>query len=498
MRIFDGKTWRDGYLDPHRESGQLRVRPTRWAVLAELDDVHIVPERSVRRVLDYAREMGPVRLARKVASRWGERDRNQLVAATGIGEVVEADDESMVGTYVVFFAPAAPPAAERIVLDELFCAPTSPRTGALQLVEAVGHGVGRDLYGWSPQSGQDPGATQEILKQCEALLSTAITREVFDFATTPVQEVAPQSPGPSTRAVTIFGWGHHARTQLVPSLPDDWAIDRIHEIDPRLHDEVETTWDTSPYFRERETPDIACLAGYHHTHGPLAAEALRRGATVVVEKPVVTTREQLDALEAAWVEPSRLFSLYHRRYGRIAEALREDLSGPVDMHTTVFEIPLPAHHWYRWPNSGGRIVGNGCHWIDQFLWLNPNAQVVDAQARRGPRGQVVAELTLSNNAFFTMTMTDRGSDRRGTREFTEFRTDERTARVVDAIEYVCEDRQTEVRRLNAPPLDALETAYAAVFRAIESGEAGESWRSVYRTHDAMLRLAQSSTSSGAS
>jgi hypothetical protein len=97
---------------------------------------------------------------------------------------------------------------------------------------------------------------------------------------------------------------------------------------------------------------------------------------------------------------------------------------------------------------------------------------------------------LSNGAFFTLTLTDRGSARRGTRELTEFRTADRTARVVDGVEYVCEDNEREVRRVQAHPLDALEAAYEAVFRAIEAGAPGDRRDSVERTHRAMLQLAE--------
>jgi predicted dehydrogenase len=512
MWIFDGERWHDGFLDEHRPNGWMRVRTTSWATIAELDDVAISPELSVRRVVDYARQLGPVRLARKVMSRFSQRAGHTFVVACGTGEVVEADDPGRIGESVVWFAPRAAPAAERLVLPKAFVSDAEVTHLGHFFVELQGADRGRVLelaspvVGWTPYAGVElpaPGQLKRLLEVCATALETAL-QTPLEHAKAPAHErpespIREQSRKPQStsvestgRSVTVFGWGHHARTQILPAIPGHWRLATVHEIDPRLHGGIAASWDTSPHLRMTERADVVCAAGFHATHAPLAIEALRRGATVVVEKPVVTTQNQLDELLEAWVEPSRLFALYHRRYGAIARAIDDDLGGrgPIDMHSTVFEIPLPTRHWYRWPSSGGRIVGNGCHWIDQFLWLNPGADVVDASARRGPRGQIVATLSLSNGAFFSLTLTDQGSDRRGTREVTELRTDTRTARLVDGSEYVCEDGVREVRHLDVHPLDALESAYEAVFRAIDDGRPGDSRESVERTHRAMLRLAE--------
>lgn len=489
MKIYDGTTWRPGFLDPHRPDGSLRIRPTRWLVLGALDEVHIVPERSLRRVFDYARELGPVRLARKVTSRLRERPRNRRVCACGIGEVVEgAHDE--VGGWVVFFAPDSPPGSERVVVDRRFTRPTDPLRGELHLLERASEGVEfwREWAGWHPMSGEPARNTGPLLERCESIVRGAVTKELVAFAPSEIQTVRARPSVEAERRVTLFGWGHHARTQIVPALPDAWALDRVHELEPTLEPSIEATWDTSPDLRPDEPVDVVCVAGFHHTHAGIATETLRRGGTAVVEKPVVTSFEQLEELSAAWREPSRLHALYHKRYGRIAEHLRDDLTGPVDMHATVYEIPLPRHHWYGWPSSGGRIVSNGCHWIDQFHWLNGAAERREATVTTGPRGQLSATLSLDNGAFFTLTLTDRGSARRGTREVVEFRTDGRTARVIDGSSYTCEDGHRVIRSTEVHPLDALESAYAAIFERIANDEPGDSLASVRRTHESMLEL----------
>src|SRR5207302_6192153 len=87
------------------------------------------------------------------------------------------------------------------------------------------------------------------------------------------------------------------------------------------------------------------------------------------------TREQLDKLLASMRKhDGKVFACFQRRYLPFNAFLRSDLDAPpgspISYHATVFEVPLPRRHWYRWPNSASRLVSNGCHWIDHFLFLN--------------------------------------------------------------------------------------------------------------------------------
>ncbi len=63
---------------------------------------------------------------------------------------------------------------------------------------------------------------------------------------------------------------------------------------------------------------------------------------------------------------------------------REDLAAapgqPMSCHCVVYEVPLPRRHWYRWPVSSDRLVSNGCHWVDHFLFLNGFARERSAEA----------------------------------------------------------------------------------------------------------------------
>jgi predicted dehydrogenase len=156
----------------------------------------------------------------------------------------------------------------------------------------------------------------------------------------------------------------------------------------------------------------------------------------------------------------------------------------------VHEIPLPEHHWYNWPESGSRLLANGSHWIDHFLWLNPGARVELARARRARSGQVLVELELENGACFSLALSDHGTSRGGVRELTEWHRGAHTARLIDQ-QYVCE---REDRVSNEARLDEVEV-YRAMYErfcdAILAREPGESLDDLRRTWGVMIDLEES-------
>jgi hypothetical protein len=153
---------------------------------------------------------------------------------------------------------------------------------------------------------------------------------------------------------------------------------------------------------------------------------------------------------------------------------------PIDYHCIVFEMPLPERHWYRWPNSRSRIVSNGCHWIDHFMFLNAYCPVSRRHVYQAKNGTVVVSLELANGAVFSMTLTDVGSRRIGVREFTELRSGDVQVRILDNKSYESENSHRVLRRLRLRPMDSYARMYRTISRRIVRGEPGdtpESFRS---------------------
>ncbi|HSD87563.1 MAG TPA: bi-domain-containing oxidoreductase [Kofleriaceae bacterium] len=116
-----------------------------------------------------------------------------------------------------------------------------------------------------------------------------------------------------------------------------------------------------------EATNVVFIATRHDSHASLAAEALRSGKAVFVEKPLALTREQLEEVLAAAETNPRLTVGFNRRFSPHTRRVRAALAGAGSMiiHIRVNAGPIPANSWIHDPSvGGGRLLGEVCHFID--------------------------------------------------------------------------------------------------------------------------------------
>lgn len=522
MRVWVGAQTLDGVLDEHRGPGDYRVAPIALKNLERCETLVTPPGRDLRKVLNYAREIGSRAALTKIWSRLAERYRNEKFISCGLGRVLEAPEgaEAAKGALVSFLLPAGPPCADRIVLPAALVrpvreAPLEVADGSILHLEAGAQDGDRwwsFLRGWHAESGRElPAFPSSIaFKEVERLLASSVwqhakrlerggdaiaERRLRGAAVTGSGRDAGRRP-----RATLVGYGNYAKSVILPVIGRHLDVERIHEVDPlqiagasRHRRDGRREWSTAPSLTPDDRPDAVLVAGWHHTHAPVACEALQRGAAVVLEKPIATSAGQLRALvQAMDATQGRLFVGFQRRYAAFNDMARQDLGlgpgDPVSYHAIAFAVPLPEHHWYRWPRSGSKLVSNGCHWIDHFLHLNGFAAVEKTGIDVAPDGALVATLTLANGAFFSLSLTDQGSRRLGMREHVELRANGATVTIEDTSRYCAEDAHRILRRARLNRQDAYRRMYDSIGRRVASGEPGDSIRSVERSAGAVFLL----------
>ncbi len=469
----------------------------RWLCHERIGSQFIERQHSVRLVWNYLWRIGPVAVWRKIRSRLAEERRNDKIIGIGIGHVTVAPAGSSFtqGQPVIFLATCHSTEWRHLSLDVGLLAPFGGRpsrgTGAdLKLPPAL-----RQYAGWSPDAGVPLGSApieRELSRMASDLDAGVPKAEFQPSPPTPAanerQENANQPTGRKT--AVVFGLGNYAKTLIVPSIRRHLDLRTVHEIDPdqiTAASNLGAGLDTCPWPRPDERHDAWFIAGYHHTHADLALRALRDGAYAIVEKPLVTTRAQLSALEAALNQDgaTKLFTCFQKRYSSWNDQARADLGvregDAVDMHCLVYEIPLPVRHWYNWPNSGSRIVSNGCHWIDYFLHLNSYSPGVDFDVQPLRGRDLAAWVRLENGAQLVMSLTDTGSERLGVREVIDLRAGRVTVRLTDSAVYESENSSRVLRRHRVNPLAAYQSMYDSICVRIAAGQAGDSLTSLRST-----------------
>jgi predicted dehydrogenase len=113
----------------------------------------------------------------------------------------------------------------------------------------------------------------------------------------------------------------------------------------------------------------------HQDHARQVQAALRAGKHVYCEKPLAITQDQLDEIAALLKEENLplLAVGFNRRFAPLARQLKGFIDlrrGPLYADYRVNAGYLPPKHWLHDPQQGGgRIIGEGCHFVDFLTFL---------------------------------------------------------------------------------------------------------------------------------
>lgn len=191
---------------------------------------------------------------------------------------------------------------------------------------------------------------------------------------------------PGEPVVGLIGAGGYASQVLVPALKRTGAELGIvassggtSAVDlGRRHGFREATTDVARVLAD-PTINVIMIATRHNTHADLTCAALQAGKHVFVEKPLALTMAQLEQLENTYrdtrqlQEPPSLMIGFNRRFAPQVEKIQtllRSVHAPKTIVMTVNAGAIPANHWTQDIEiGGGRIIGEGCHFIDLLRHL---------------------------------------------------------------------------------------------------------------------------------
>jgi len=131
------------------------------------------------------------------------------------------------------------------------------------------------------------------------------------------------------------------------------------------------------------------IATRHDAHAGMAAAALRAGKHVFVEKPLALNEAQWGEVIQAYEEasakaPLHLMVGFNRRFAPHTIRIKSLLAGAIEPKVFVMTVnagAIPSSHWTQDPEvGGGRIIGEGCHFVDLLRFL-AGSPITDVQAR---------------------------------------------------------------------------------------------------------------------
>ena len=132
-----------------------------------------------------------------------------------------------------------------------------------------------------------------------------------------------------------------------------------------------TTYDD--VLKDQDT-DALIITTRHNLHAEMVVKGLRARKHVFVEKPLVLFESELDEVLIAYKNSGTSLTVgFNRRFSPYIQKAKQLIGispDPINVVITVNAGFIPANHWvHDRAVGGGRIIGEGCHFIDLISFL---------------------------------------------------------------------------------------------------------------------------------
>jgi predicted dehydrogenase/threonine dehydrogenase-like Zn-dependent dehydrogenase len=203
-------------------------------------------------------------------------------------------------------------------------------------------------------------------------------------ASVPVKKSILPLTGVNTVRLGVLGAGNYANAVMLPTLKKIPNVELVSITSGSgFHAQFASKKFAFKYTAVSENeilqdPQVntVCILTRHHMHAEQVIHALQAGKHVFCEKPLATTPEQLSQIKqqlfASEVSPLLMVG-FNRRFAPLARKLYEFLQFRHEPLQATYRInagSIPLTHWVHDPvQGGGRIIGEGCHFVDFLTFL---------------------------------------------------------------------------------------------------------------------------------
>lgn len=134
------------------------------------------------------------------------------------------------------------------------------------------------------------------------------------------------------------------------------------------------TYETYEEMLQKEQLDLVVNASYSYMHAPITADLLKKGMTVLCEKPAAKTVVELDEVLRACPGENKLFYFQQSRfapyYQKVREVIASGVIGEVVQVSLAFNGFARRWDWQTLQDyKAGSLLNTGPHPLDQLLDL---------------------------------------------------------------------------------------------------------------------------------
>jgi len=123
-----------------------------------------------------------------------------------------------------------------------------------------------------------------------------------------------------------------------------------------------------------DSVDLVMIATRHDSHAELVMKSLKAGKHTFVEKPLAVNQEELNEIKEFYnsdvANKPVLMTGFNRRFSQFSQEIKKHTDkriNPLFIQYRMNAGHIPLDHWVH--ESGGRIVGEGCHLVDLMTFF---------------------------------------------------------------------------------------------------------------------------------
>jgi predicted dehydrogenase/threonine dehydrogenase-like Zn-dependent dehydrogenase len=192
-----------------------------------------------------------------------------------------------------------------------------------------------------------------------------------------------QRPATGKVNLGVIGAGNFASAVMLPVIKSIRLIQRVGIVSAaglsaqhaaRKYSFSFASSDTDAIFSNSEINTVAVLTR-HNLHASQVLKGLRAGKNVLCEKPLALEEKEIAEIAVELEKPDAplLMVGFNRRFAPMSKAMRAFLDHRQEPMVANYRVNagyLPPEHWlHDLEVGGGRIVGEGCHFVDFLTWL---------------------------------------------------------------------------------------------------------------------------------
>jgi len=230
------------------------------------------------------------------------------------------------------------------------------------------------------------------------------------------------APAHSDLSVGVLGAGNYATATFLPALQSVGGVARIgiasatgltaRNAAQKYGFHYATS--SEEEILQDENINILAILTRHSQHANQVVAALENGKAVFCEKPLALNEVELGRIVSGLsASGAPMVTVgFNRRFAPFSTQLSaffKDRSEPMVVHYRVNAGYLPLTHWLHDPEvGGGRIIGEGCHFIDYLIYLTGSVPVSVYAASLPDGGRyhqdnVVLNFTFADGSIGTIT-----------------------------------------------------------------------------------------------